>query len=84
MLLRAVHTPGFDLGLEQDVAGVEIGKAHAPGMLVLGQDDPTAMVEVELDAVRATLRGHSGRRRISALLGHEARPGEQLFDLRAP
>ena len=65
--LGAVDAAGLELGLEQDVAGVEIAQPHAPGLLALRHDDPAAVVEIEPDALGGLLRRHFGRRRIIAL-----------------
>ena len=44
--LGAVDPPDLDLGLEQDVAGVEIAEAHLPGLFALRQDHAAAVVEI--------------------------------------
>ena len=65
--LGAVDPAGLELGLEQDVAGVEIAQAHAPRVLALRQDHPAAVVEIEPQPFGPLLRRHLGRRRIRAL-----------------
>jgi hypothetical protein len=51
----AVDVPGLEFGFEQDVASVEIGEAHAPGMLALGQMHPTAVVEIKAQSLGTLL-----------------------------
>ena len=48
--LGAVDASGLELGLEQDVAGIEIAQSHAPGMLGFRQHDAAAIVEIEQEA----------------------------------
>src|SRR5262249_60690517 len=42
----AVDSARFDLGLEQDIAGVEIADPHPPGAIALGQENTAAIIEV--------------------------------------
>ena len=65
--LGAVDAARFELGLEQDVAGVEIAQAYLPGMLALGQQHAAAAIEIKAQALGAFLRRHLGRRGIVGL-----------------
>lgn len=56
--LRAVDPSGLDLGLEQDVAGIDIGDAHAPEMAGVREHHPTTVVEIEPQPAR-TLVGRN-------------------------
>ena len=61
--------PALSLGLEQNVAGIEIAQPHAPWMRGFRQNDAAAVIEIELKASGALLRRHLGWRRIVALGG---------------
>ena len=57
--LAAVDAAGLDVGLEQHVAGVEVGQAHAPGMLAFGQMHAAAVVEIETQPFGPSCVGNS-------------------------
>jgi hypothetical protein len=59
--LGAVDASRLELGFEQNVASVEIGKAHAPGVRALRHQQPAAIVEVVAKAAGAFLGGNIGR-----------------------
>jgi hypothetical protein len=70
--LGAADPPGLDLGLVQNVAGVEVGNPHPPGVFAFRQHHPAAFVEIEAQPLGAGLGRHRcgrwigrlGRRRI--------------------
>ena len=65
--LAAVDAPAPELGLEQDVTGIEVAQLDPPGTLAFRKEHPAAAVEVEAQAARAFLGRHLGRRRIGRL-----------------
>jgi len=65
ILLCAADPAGRDLGLVEDVAGIQIGDPHAPRLAGFRQHDAAAFVEIVPGAVWALLRRHRGGRHIS-------------------
>ena len=61
--LGAVDPAGLELGLEQDVAGVEIAQPDLPRRLALRQHHPAAVIEIEPKPLRPFLRRIIRRRR---------------------
>jgi hypothetical protein len=74
--LAAVDAAGLDLGLEKDVAGIEIGEAYLPGPVAFGQEYAGAVVEIKARALGAFLRGRLGRCGIGTLDGLARRAGD--------
>jgi hypothetical protein len=61
-----VDPAGFDFRLEQDIAGIEVAHASAPGMIALRQEQPTAIIEIKPQAFGTKLRWGLGGGRIGA------------------
>ena len=76
--LGAADAAGLKLGLVEDVAGVEVGDAHPPGMLAFRQHDPAAFVEIEAYALSGRLRRQQRRRGISRLCRRRGRARSRL------
>src|SRR5262249_36939218 len=67
--LGAVHRAGLHLGLEQDIASIEIAEAHLPRMLARRETNPAALIEIEAHALGALLRRDGSRLGIRRLGG---------------
>ena len=65
--LRAVDPAGFEFGLKQDIAGIEIAQPHPPRVGRLRQHHAAAVIEIEPQSPVALLRGHRAGRRIGSL-----------------
>src|SRR5713226_2295381 len=57
---RAVDAAGLDLRLEQNITCIEVAQAYAPRMFGFRENHPTAVIEIELDALLTLLGRNLG------------------------
>src|SRR5579872_4286963 len=50
--LAAVDPPALELGLKQDIAGIEIAQSNAPGLRRFRKNNAAAIIEIKLDSMR--------------------------------